>query len=118
MQVDAKTLQGWVDYVEKTQPMIEKAAALEQAVTSIANALVTGGFIDQTKQAEAVTAMQDPAKLAEVITKVVQAGSQKQASAPTPTPMGGPVKSGSQTAPAKRNRSEADEVYLRRLGFL
>ena len=93
MEVNPRTVQNLVDYVEQTQPMVEELAALKKASAEAApqtvETLVATGFLDVGKKAEAIESLQNPAKLHEITRKIAESTIQKQAGAPAP--MGGPL---------------------------
>ena len=121
MEVDAAVLKETADYIGKTQPMLEKAAALESAVAArtpaVVDALIKAGSLDANRRESAIAALQDPLKTLETLEKLAS-GLTPSVSPKAPAPMGAPAtfkQAGASDAGPKR--SPADEAFLSKLGF-
>lgn len=121
MEVNTKTAQDFVSYVEATQPMVEELATIKAAMAEAAPAtvdkLIEAGFLPQEKRAQAIVAIQDPPKAMDSLQKLASALVEQRT--PQPPAKLGQGQSTVKTASTgqKEKYSEADKAYLRRLGF-
>ena len=121
MQVPAEKIQKMVSYIEKTQPIIEKAAQIEAEVAKLAptvvDILIKRGALELSQRDRAVVNIQNPVRALESLRKLAE----EDPKSSKPESMGEPAGT-AKVASAGGNGtegklSEADRAFLASFGL-
>ena len=120
MQVTAEQAKNMVDYVEKAQPIIEKAAETEKKIAELAptvvDALIEKGALDANDRDRAIVNIQNPVKALESMKKLAATVGQVP-KAPAVEPMGTSENEKTAASNQSSEMSEADRRFFQAFGL-
>jgi hypothetical protein len=122
MEISADKLNKMVDYIEQTQPVLEKAAAVEaevaKMVPQVVDELIEKGALAVNERDRAILNLQNPVKALKSLS--VLAGSMGEKNASAPPKLGGPAGQSKEASDNNGNTKpmkESDRVFYERLGI-
>ena len=128
-----ESLSGLLDHFEKTAPVLEKQASLDEAIAKrapgVVETLIKCGFLTEGQRDKAVAAVADPLKVLDSLEKTAQSVEEATKRAPAATAtlgQGGSIKEAGATTPvgldpSSRSKSaaldDANRRFLSAFGF-